>query len=322
MPRVGRIASPCVPEIVQPPIDVAIRGLAARQYGVVSLEQLRGVGLSASAVRKRVSRGRLCRLHRGVYAVGHPVLKAEGRWLAATLACGSGAVLSHGTAADALGLRPSDSRRIDITVPSRGGRARTGIELHRSATLTGEDVTTVSDIPCTSVARTLIDLAEVVDRRALERACERAEILRVFDRIEIEEDISRAKGRKGAALLAAVLNEDHHALEAPTRQELEKRFFRLCERSGIPRPRVNHRVEGFEVDFCWPAERLIVETDGWETHGTRRAFERDRARDRRLTEHGWRVVRFTWRQLESAPAALHALLQRYGEGGIRTLEAG
>lgn len=311
MPGVVHVSTEYPTEGATPPLDQAIGALADQQYGVVTLSQLRGLGLSPSSVRDRVAAGRLRRLYRGVYAFGHAALRPEGRILAAVLACGPGAVASHRAAADLRGLLQSARASVDVTSPGRAPRRRNGIDVHGSRTLAPADITAVRGIPCTSVARTLLDLADVVDRRRLERACEQAEILRVFDRTAIDAAVAGAHGRKGAALLAAVLT-DHHTLETPTRSELETRFLRLCERANIPRPRVNEKVEGLEVDFHWPAERLVVETDGYATHGTRRAFEGDRARDRKLTRAGWRVVRFTWRQLEQAEAvsSLAALLVR------------
>lgn len=312
MPGVVHVATTCWTEGATPPVDRAIGALADQQHGAITLSQLRALGLSASAVRSRVTAGRLRRLYRGVYAFGHVALRPEGRILAAVLACGPNAVASHRAAADLLGLLKSARTVVDVTAPGRAPRPRKGIDVHGSRMLERVDVTTVRGIPCTSVARTLLDLAEVVDRRGVERACEQAEVLRLFDRTAIEEVLARAQGRKGAALLGGVLA-DHYAVEAPTRSELEKLLIRLCEQAGVPRPRVNSQVSGGEADFVWPAERLIVETDGYATHGTRRAFEHDRARDSGLTLQGWRVVRITWRQLTGAPdqvaATLAALLQ-------------
>jgi very-short-patch-repair endonuclease len=285
------------------PVDRAIAELAARQHGTVSLVQLKRLGLSHRAINDRVAAGRLHRIHRGVYAVGHPRLTARGRWLAAVLACGPGAALSHRSAAALRGLRQSDGPQIDVTSPRRAGRRHAGITVHSGKTLAEQDVATADGIPCTSTSRTLLDLAEVVDRRGLERAFERAETLRLFDLRRIEDVLDRAHGRRGAATLRAVLA-DHGWWQRPTRQELERRFLELCLTARLEPPRVNMLVEGLEVDFSWPAHRLIVETDGFATHGTRRAFERDRERDRLLLLAGWRVVRFTWRQVTDKPAVV------------------
>lgn len=299
--------------------DRALGRLAARQHGVVALSQLRELGLSASAVRSRVAAGRLHPLHRGVYAVGHPLVTMEGRWLAAVLACGPGAVLSHRSAAALWGLRPTARATIDVTAPRRAGRKRDGIAVHSDATLAPADCGSARTIPCTTPARTLLDLAATVDRQALERACDRAEVLRLMDIRAVHELLVRAPGRCGAPLLRSVLGEQDRHPEL-TRSELEERFLALCRHAGLPRPEVNVRVEvaseGVEVDFVWRTRGLIVETDGHATHGTRRAFERDRERDRHLMLAGWRVVRFTWCDVSRSPAevasTLRALLERVG----------
>jgi hypothetical protein len=231
--------------------------------------------------------------------------------MAAVLACGRGAVLSHRSAAALWGIRPTARSAIDVTAPGRAGRRRAGIEVHAAATLEASDVTRVDAIPCTTVPRTLLDLASVVDRRALERAYERAELLRVLDAAAVEDLLARSPRRHGLAVLRAVVQAA--APLAVTRSELEERFLCICDAAGIPRPHVNAWVPldggGVEVDFLWPAQRLAVETDGHRVHGTRQAFERDRRRDRRLLLEGWRVVRFTWRQLVSDPGEIAATMR-------------
>ncbi len=263
------------------------------------------LGLTPSGVRKRVRRGRLHRLHQGVFAVGHPLLTIEGRWLAAVLACGPGAVLSHRAAAALHGLRPTFRLRIDVTTPSRAGRTRTDIEVHRGDTLQPADRTKVRGIPCTTVARTLLDFAEVTDRRGVERAFDQAEVLRVLDVRAVEDLLHRAPGRRGAKVVSAVMR-SHRIGETLTRNELEERFLYLCDSAAIARPEVNTTVATAddypEVDFLWRERRLIAEADGYGSHGTRWAFEHDRARDRALTVAGFRVVRFTWRQVTNTPA--------------------
>jgi predicted transcriptional regulator of viral defense system len=288
----------------EPPLDVLIRELAERQHGVVSLPQLQFLGLSASAVRQRVATGRLIRIHRGVYAVGHGRLTQRGRWMAAVLAYGSQAHLSHRSSAALHGLRPDNRPKIDVTVAGPSARSRPGIDVHRSITLEPVDLTTIDGIPCTSLARTLLDLAEVVSERAVEKAIDEAEVLRTFDLRAVEDVLSRAAGRRGAAVLRRVLAD----YDGPTMtdRELEERFFGLCRRASVPQPEVNGWVSlddgvAYKVDFLWRAERLGVETDGWGSHGTRQAFENDRRRDRLLTLAGWTVVRFTWRDVERAP---------------------
>jgi Protein of unknown function (DUF559)/Transcriptional regulator, AbiEi antitoxin len=285
-------------------LDVGISRLAERQHGVVSLPQLLSLGLSSRAVRDRVAVGRLTRLHRAVYAVGHGRLTKRGHWMAAVLAYGPTARLSHRSAAGLEGIRPDNRAKTDVTVPSRSARSRPGIDVHASTTLTEADVTIIDGIPCTTLPRTLLDLAEVVDERAVERAIGQAEVLRKFDLRAVNEVLSRAVGRRGAAVLRQVLAE--YAGPTLTDRELEERFFALCRSAALPKPAVNEWITldagiAYKADFLWRAERLIVETDGWGSHGTRRAFENDRRRDRRLSVAGWTVVRFTWRDVEREP---------------------
>lgn len=277
--------------------DRIIAWLAARQHGVVSWQQLLDAGLSRTVIDRRVRIGLLHRVYRGVFAVGHPRLTPEGRWMAAVLAYGDNAALSHASAAALWTVRPSASAWIDISVASHGGRAkRSGIRLHRCATLTAEELTTHGGIPVTTLERTLLDIAGMIARPALERAIERAEILRLLDAARLRAVIDAHRRHRGAAPLRAAL--ELYRDDEMTRSDLEAFFRDLCARHDLPRPRVNSIIHGEEVDFLWPGERLVVETDGRETHLTRAAFERDRAKDARLTLAGYRVVRLTHHQVE------------------------
>ena len=289
--------------------------LAGRQHGAVSLDQLRALGLSASAVRSRVSRRRLHPVHRGVLAVGRPDLTRLGRWMAAALAYRPDGVVSHRDGAALLGLRRDSRAEVDVTVPRRA-RPRAGVTVHVTGTLRPVDVSRVDGIPCTSAARTLVDLGDVLGRREVERAVEQAEILRMFDLGEIEDVLGRAGQRRGSRVLREVVGAPEPT--GLTASELEERFLEVVAQFGIPRPAVNQWIaldgEEMQVDFLWREQRLVVETDGHRTHGTRQAFERDRRRDQRLSVAGYRVVRLTWRQLvgERAEAArtIAALLAR------------
>jgi very-short-patch-repair endonuclease len=297
---------------VEPPSERAIVALAERQHGVVTLHQLQSIGLGKGAVAKRARAGRLHRIHRGVYAVGRPALTLRGRWMAAVLAYGPGAVLSHRSAAALHGIRPTNRRNSDVTVPGRSARSRPGIDVHRSTTLQPEDVTTVDGIPCTTVARTLADLGDVVRRREVEKAVDQAEVLRLFDLRAVNEALERAGPCRGAGTLRAVLRD----YERPTitRSELEEQFLALCRTSSLPSPAVNAWITlddgiAYNADFLWRAERLVAETDGRGFHGKRGAFEHDRLRDQRLTLAGYTVVRFTWRQVEREPRRVAGVLQ-------------
>jgi very-short-patch-repair endonuclease/predicted transcriptional regulator of viral defense system len=289
-----------------PPSNEAIARLAGGQYGVVSRAQLRGLALSDGAMTDRCRRGRLHRVHHGVYAVGHTVLGGHGRWLAAVLACGPGAVLSHASAAALWGLRPSAALTVDVTVARGGTRKRPGLRIHRTRSLDGQ--TTVHEgIPVTTPARTILDLAATLRGRPLERVLDQAENTRLTHVAALDALARAHTGHHGASKLLAALH-DHTPGTTLTKSELEERFLALCQNHGLPRPRVNHHVAGLEVDFVFSAHRLAVETDSWRFHRTRAAFERDRERDAILAVAGYRSLRFTHRQLQNEPATVAAAL--------------
>ena len=228
--------------------------------------------------------------------------------MAAVLALGEDAVLSHATAADLWGLRRSGSAAIDVTISSRAGHERRqGVRLHR-APLPPSEVTRRNGFPVTTPARTLLDLGAVVGLRAVERALDEAERLNVLHRRALDAVLAANGNRSGRAKLAAVVA-GHRAGSTLTRSELEERFLALCRAHSLPSPAVNARMGRYVVDFLWRERRLIVETDGRASHGTRAAFERDRARDARLTVAGYRVVRFTYRQVAEEGAAVAGLLR-------------
>lgn len=285
------------------PAGVQATALGGRQHGVITRAQLNAVGLSDRAIQGRIRAGWLHRVHRGVYTVGSSTLSRHGYFLAAVFAVGDRGVLSHRSAAFLWGLLPRSGPRIDVTVSTSGGRkVRRLVIVHRSP-LEDEEVTTRHGIPVTAPARTLLDLAAVVTDRELERAFDEAAYLRLDLR-----GLQSRRGRPGAARLARILAE-HTPGSTRTRSEFEERMIGLCRRHALPQPRVNATVEGFLVDFAWPAHRLIVETDGWKAHGTRTAFERDRRRDADLVVAGWRVVRITWSRLQEEADAVAADLQ-------------
>ena len=257
--------------------------------------------------------GRLQRVHRGVYAVGHRVLRPEGHRLAAVLACGPGAVLSHRSAAAHWGLLGTDQERIDVTAPAtRHGVP--GIRLHRSRSLDARDTTSHEGIPITTIARTLLDLAATARSEQLERALAQAMHLRVYDHRAITDVIARCNGHRGTAILTRAI-----AIEPKvTRSAWEDRMLRLVRGAGLPVPICNEPFHApdhgpCKPDFHWPGHDLIVETDGWDSHSTRAAFEDDRAKDAALTAAGYRVVRFTWLTEDATILTrLRALLQRRG----------
>jgi Protein of unknown function (DUF559) len=268
--------------------------VAERQWGVVSRAQLLDVGVSPAGIATWRRRLRLHVVHRGVYSLGHRALRVEGHRLAAVLACGPGAVLSHRSAAAHWGLLATDQIGIDVTAP-RGRHAGPGIRLHSSRSLDEKDTTNHDGIPITKVPRTLLDLAATARSDQLERALAQAMYLRVYDHRAITDVVARSNGHRGTKILLLATAQEPKL----TRSKWEARMLRLVRGANLPVPLCNepfHAPDHGECkpDFHWPSQRLIVETDGWEAHGTRAAFESDRAKDAALTAAGYRVVRFTW----------------------------
>lgn len=271
----------------------ALGALAARQHGVVSLLQLRSLGLSNKAIHRRVRAGRLHRLYRGVYAVGHTALTPRGRELAAVLACGDGAALSHQSAGFAWGILKRPGKEIHVTC----GRSRPpgpDIVVHRQG-LARSDRVVRDGVPLTAVARTIVDLADVLTESQVADVVNEAEVERIFDLSQIEAAQATAPNRPGRHRLARVLAAWRP--EPFTRAKSERLFLAICKRFDLPRPRVNTWIGEQEVDFYWPDHKLVVEVDGGETHNTRRAFLEDRRRDRRLAVMGIQVMRVTWDDL-------------------------
>jgi Protein of unknown function (DUF559)/Transcriptional regulator, AbiEi antitoxin len=278
--------------------------LAERQYGVVTRAQMLALGLSAAAVNNRLRRGALRRLHAGVYAVGHAALRAEGRWLAAVLACGDGAALSHVSAARLWRMSsvPADPA-VHVTV--RSARVeRPGIVAHRGP-LTGADVTTERGVAVTTPARTLVDLADVVTFERLRRIADRGVRL---DAGAVRRAAARAPNRRGRGAIARLLGDD--GTELRTRSGLERLMRRLAHAAGLSTPLINCRLLGRERDFVWLEQRLVVEVDGHAYHAPRGARENDHDRDAELTLAGWRVLRFTDAQLEHDLARVAARLRQ------------
>ncbi|MEO8969254.1 MAG: DUF559 domain-containing protein [Solirubrobacteraceae bacterium] len=269
-----------------------------------ALWQLDGNGCLQAAVGRRVRVGRLRRLHHGVYAYGHRRLTPSGHRLAAVLACGPGAVLSHRSAAALWELLATARTRIDVTVPGTSRRTRTGVHLHRTRELQPGDVAVIHGVPVTTVSRTLCDLAGAVSRARFQRAVEQAERSGILDLSALQRAVDRHPTRRGTASVRAVL--DDYTPARLTRSELERRFRELLQAAGLPMPLTNHVVAGYEVDAYWPQWRLVVELDGRAYHSDPRAFERDPVRDARLMRAGCRVLRVTAKRLARSPKAVLA----------------
>ncbi len=284
----GKVATP----------DLRIAELAARQFGVVSVDQLRRLGVGEEGIRVRAAAGRLHRLHRGVYSVGHAAPPPEGRSLAAVLALGRGtrgeggsvlaywgAAVSHRSAAWLWGLLPLAQAPCDVIVAGNGGRSRrSGMRVHRSRSLLPADVTLHRGIPVTTPTRTIADLREAISTRRSGAISSR----------ELRKAIRQAN------VLGLPIG--HRDAKVRTRSDLEGDFLRLCRRHRLPPPEVNVRVGPYLVDFLWRERRLVVETDSYLYHRGEVAFQEDHARDLGLMRRGFEVLRLSELQLDEEPA--------------------
>jgi hypothetical protein len=292
-------------------MDEAIYSLAERQHGVVSHAQLRRLGLTPEAIDHRRERGRLRPLYRGVYAAGHRQLRPQGAWLAAVLAYGPGARLGATTALTAWGLRDSPSALIDVVVPTSAGvSTRPGTRLLRRANLLPEECTELDGIPITTVARTLLDAAPLIARHALRRATEQAFRLHGLTVADLRRLVADHRGCSGIPALRALADEFDAYGVTFTRSELEARALELLARFGLPRPEVNHRDGGREIDLRWPEHGLVVELDGWRHHKGRERFVADRARARHHVLRGERFLAYTHDDLARRPHRVAAEIAR------------
>jgi very-short-patch-repair endonuclease/predicted transcriptional regulator of viral defense system len=279
------------------PTDAEIRLFAQSRHGIVTASELRDLGLGERASQHRAASGRLHRLHRGVYSVDPPSQK--GRWLAAVLACGDGAVLSHASAAALWDVLGDPTRMVHVNVVGAHRRARPGVVVHRAA-LGPDDVTSIDGIPCTTLARSLVDVAATIGKQRLERAVVLADELGIFDLRAVRAQLDRMPGQRGCGALARVLARYDDL--AVTRSEAEARFLALVRTARLPEPEVNAWIplpegSGYRPDFLWRERRLIVEVDSRSHHAHRQAFEHDRRRDRRLLRAGFVTARFPAREV-------------------------
>jgi very-short-patch-repair endonuclease len=291
-------------------MEVARR--AARQWGVVSVADLRACGLDGDAIAHRCRSGWLHRLHRAVYAVGHLSLSLEGRLLAAVMACGLGAVASHRWAAWLHGLLNPAGWAVEVTVPHDRRVVDPLIRVHRSRHLPSEVTTRRRGIPVTTVPRTLLDLASVLDETALRRAVREAQARKLATVGEIAAILRRPGPRAGRMALARIIATG----PAPTRSVLEDTVLDLMLRGGIEHPEVNRPmfINGRRVipDFRWPGRRLVLEADGAAFHDGKIAREDDAIRQALLEAHGERVIRVTWEQTVVHPEQTLARIRAAG----------
>ena len=277
-------------------LDARLARRAAAQQGVVASWQFADV--ESRALDRRARRSQLHRVYRGVYAVGNPKLTLEGRWMAAVLACGPEAVLSHGDAAALWGLQRPPSGAIHVTAPTN--HTRPGVRCH-VAPLRKQDRTRIDAIPVTSLGRTLLDRASALNHQRLRSTLEAAQRRGILDVRALQELIAASVGRRGVARLASAFAELHD--EAPAmRSRPEVRMLELIRGAGLPEPQCNVIVHGELVDFYWPQYRLVVEVDTYGTHGSKRSFEGDRRRDTKLAIKLVQTVRFTAERIKAEPA--------------------
>jgi very-short-patch-repair endonuclease len=291
--------------------DRVIAELAQRQYGIVSREQLAEAGVGRAAVSARMRAGRLHQLHAGVYAVGHRVVPRAGLWLAAVLATGPDAVLSHWSAAALWMIRPNARSVIDVTTPHKS-RSWDGIRRHHKA-LPPDEVTVEEGIPVTSVPRTIFDLAATEDLDLIVAMLRESEHRNQWDQLSLPHLVQRYPGRRGVRQVRLALQRITEEPSGRKRSRLEERFAPFLRRHRLPMPRFNDWIllgaKRYQVDCHWPRTHQIVELDGWESHRTRSAFRDDRERDRRLRVAGYSVTRLTWNQLDDEPGAIAADLR-------------
>ncbi|MCW2987004.1 MAG: hypothetical protein JWR63_4574 [Conexibacter sp.] len=288
--------------------------LATSQKGVIAHGQLLDLGATRRQIDGWLTEGWLRAEHEGVYAVGHRALPAGGRFMAAALAGGEGAVLSHRSAAAHLGLLSWSPSDIDVMIVRGGEHVRDGIAFHRPKVFGPEDRWVFDGIPCTTVARTLVDLGAVLKLHQLERAVEQAELLELLDVAAIARVLGRIARPRGVRNLRRCLGAER--LDASlTQSGLERRFLRLCVQAGITRPKLQHPIQHapgrwHKVDFAWPDVRLAIEVDGAAVHGTRTAARRDRRLDREIRAAGWRIERFMGDDVIDTPEVVLGALRR------------
>ena len=299
--------------------DAQLAAVAGAQGGVVSLRQLSNLDLTQRAAAYRAEQGRMHRVHRGVYTVGHRSIGRIGMLRAAVLACGQESAISHGTAAAFWGLRDQWPTLTDVTVRCQTGRKIDGIRCRRCRYPNPDEIAAPERIACTTPARTLVDIAGLYGSGSVRRAVERAAVLKLLDIGALDRALHKAGGRRGVHALSAIVDEwrTEDGLQPDVRNEFEALVLPRLLAAGLARPVCNEALrigdDRIIVDFLWPERKVVVETDGEQTHGTPVAFQRDRRRDQILIAAGYRVARATWDQMHGE---LDSVVARIG----RTLE--
>ncbi|HUA69555.1 MAG TPA: DUF559 domain-containing protein [Solirubrobacteraceae bacterium] len=280
-------------------MEQAIARIAGRQDNVITADQLRDAGLGRGAVAHRLKARTMQRLHTNVYLLGPAPPTPMARARAAAFACGDDAVVSHRSAACLFNLLPEIPGDVDVTVAGRNPGERAGVRLHRVTTLRRSDVTTMRGFKITSVARTICDLAATESARDTEHAFQEALYSEIVTVRALERILDREPRRRGASIIRSLIKDPRL-----TRSERERRLLKLIKEAQLPRPLTNVPLHGYNADVYWPAQKLVVEFDGWRAHGHRLAFEKNRKRDQILMANGIRVMRVTDRQLTGEPIAI------------------
>jgi predicted transcriptional regulator of viral defense system len=293
--------------------DGEIARICHRQHGLITLDQLEGQGLTVQTVHERMLAGRIHRIHQRVYSLTPGVMTQRGKFMAAVLACGPDAALSHRSAAYLWGLVDSWEAPIDVTAPNRRGRSPEGVAAHRDGSLQPIDKTTLHGIPCTTVARTIMDFAGVEPDWRLRKAVAEAEVLQILDKAKLRALLKRSRRRRGVARLRLILDTIHPQTKR-TRSELERLFLGMCAKHFVPEPEVNVWLptpdgKRYQADFLWRDAQLIVEADSRRFHDTDSAFVSDRKRRQQLELAGWRVSQCTWEEVEREPRRLAQTVQ-------------
>jgi very-short-patch-repair endonuclease len=290
-----------------------VAALAERQHGVVSREQLRGIGMSEGAIDHAAASGRLFPIFRATFGVGHSHVGMHGRMLAAVLACGTGAVLSHGSAALLLGLWESEPQAIHVIAPNQAGRKIPGIRRHHVPSPFRHEVIVQKSVPCTSPSRTIVDLAGGVGDVSLRRTIEQAAVLELLDVPAIDAILSGPR-RRGSTRLRGILEDWRRYSKVQLRSRMEAKLLSLLSQRTLPIPNCNEvlRIDehSFEIDFLWRAHRLAVETDGGRFHDNPFAQARDLERNRVLARAGFRILRLRWEELQDHPEATITKIER------------
>jgi very-short-patch-repair endonuclease len=289
--------------------EEVIARVASASHGVVTRSDLLQAGLAAGQIKRRVARGALIIVHRGIYRVGHRAPNREAHYTAAVKACGDGAVLCGRAAAHLWNLFKGSPPQPEVLAPAK--RLVRGVITHRAGAIDSRDITTARGVPVTTVSRTLVDLASSLPQPALARACHEAEVLHGTPPDQIEEVLARRPSSPGAGKLRAII----HGGIPVTLSTLEARFLRRLREAGLPLPETNRPAGGSRVDCRWPARRLTVELDSYRYHRSRHSWEKDRQREREARTRGDEFRRYTYRDVFEDPqfmlAELRKLLQPY-----------